>query len=625
MVPSTYFVCFAIYFYLFLICAQSKRPSVALYTGYYFYGGWSPDTYKEKGLGGSETAAMFLAKGLHDLGYEVFVGGGVPSQDYDGVHYYNHVDFRDLTERTVFDVFIASRYVHSLLEHRIQAKQIILWTHDTTFLGWWDFEMLPGNGQALMRNLMPKIKGCVCVSEWQKKSILGGEPFGLNPSQFMIIPNAILPERFIANEPVEKVPHRYIYTSVFSRGLPQLLRMFPAIKERYSEAELHVFGYEAVDEKALGVDVKTMPYVHIRGSFSQANLAKEIQMADVWFYPTWFTETYCISAVEMMMGRTLVITTNIGALPSTVGDRGIVLEVPTQGVNSEEFRHLALDALFAIQDDPTRKQTLIDYAYEWANKQSWANVARQWHEYIEKPFPVPLSPYSSVKTPLWGYAYGYESSKQWEEAMKAYAEIYHGEPDEEMYHYQLWMLIAKECEELKGPLDVCERHYLAAHSAALFRAEPLYYLAKLMKNNHKYEACLSYAERAARIPLGKGDVGADTNVYYDGVRTVLKECEERSKTVSGGRGGSAGAGDGDKSGSDGRTGGSDGRSGGSSGGNGDISGTTSVSEDDSNAVGTVSDSNTSDDAHHDVVDHTADGKTVSTAREEDQPIVINLS
>ena len=41
------------------------------------------------------------------------------------------------------------------------------------------------------------------------------------------------------------------------------------------------------------------PGVVWRGPVDQETLALELQEADLWFYPTSFCETYCITAVEM--------------------------------------------------------------------------------------------------------------------------------------------------------------------------------------------------------------------------------------------------------------------------------------------------------------------------------------
>jgi hypothetical protein len=130
--------------------APPRKKVVAIYVGYYYFPYWSPATYMTSGLGGSETAAMQLAKGLVKWGYEVYVGGGVETGDWDGVHYRTYDAFTAFVENNVLDVMIISRYLHSYLEHRIHAKHIVMWAHDNTFVSYWSMEPMNEGGQALV-------------------------------------------------------------------------------------------------------------------------------------------------------------------------------------------------------------------------------------------------------------------------------------------------------------------------------------------------------------------------------------------------------------------------------------------------------------------------------------------
>jgi glycosyltransferase involved in cell wall biosynthesis len=46
----------------------------------------------------------------------------------------------------------------------------------------------------------------------------------------------------------------------------------------------------------------------------------------VWLYPTWFSETSCITAMEAQAAGLIVVTSPIAALKETVGPRGYIVE-----------------------------------------------------------------------------------------------------------------------------------------------------------------------------------------------------------------------------------------------------------------------------------------------------------
>ena len=48
--------------------------------------------------------------------------------------------------------------------------------------------------------------------------------------------------------------------------------------------------------------------------------------AGVWAYPTWFSETSCITAMEAQAAGLMIVSSAIAALPETVGRRGSLID-----------------------------------------------------------------------------------------------------------------------------------------------------------------------------------------------------------------------------------------------------------------------------------------------------------
>jgi glycosyltransferase involved in cell wall biosynthesis len=120
--------------------------------------------------------------------------------------------------------------------------------------------------------------------------------------------------------------------------------------------------------------------VYYHGRVDQQSLAMAFLQSDIWLYPTSFTETFCITALEAQASRTLCICSNLAGLSSTVADRGILLQLSP---GHADFDHYLIQTLVDIQQDTARKNELLDRAGEWAWQQSWRSVADQWQQLFE--------------------------------------------------------------------------------------------------------------------------------------------------------------------------------------------------------------------------------------------------
>jgi len=182
---------------------------------------------------------------------------------------------------------------------------------------------------------------------------------------------------------------KFVYSSSADRGLDTLLYLFPFIRKEFPQATLHVlYGFNnwnlAIDQRNNEQEKKwrdqimkdmEQPGVYYHGRVDQDTVAKMYQFADIWFYPSKFTESYCITALEAQMARTVCVCTDLAALHTTVGDRGILLQGDAY---TKEYREQALKEVFAILKDDKRRESLVEKAYQWARQQTWEARAKEW-------------------------------------------------------------------------------------------------------------------------------------------------------------------------------------------------------------------------------------------------------
>lgn len=329
---------------------------------------WNPVSNRQ--ISGSEYMAINIAKEFRDLGYRVFIFGQFEDEkqhiDYqttiDGIQYIDNVYFSDFCLTYIVDQLIVSRYINNLVYYR-NVKSVYLWLHD----------VLPGGDYRLIQIHKEKFKGVVCISEWQKQYVM--KYTKIENKAIYVSRNAIYPKRFNGPIPVVRTPFRFVYTSDPNRGLVNFVDMIPWIKERYPQSTFYIFGKsEQISDEVMATVKAMSDYVFLSPRVSQEQLVIELQKSDVWLYPTYFTETYCISAVEAMAAGCLVASINLAALCEIVGDRGVMVDFTTREQTNKDL----FDALCLVLDDPKKKEEIIERGYTWAMKQDFHSLALDW-------------------------------------------------------------------------------------------------------------------------------------------------------------------------------------------------------------------------------------------------------
>jgi glycosyltransferase involved in cell wall biosynthesis len=346
---------------------------------------WYPGNYK--GIGnahgsGSEIMACEMAKQFSKMGFRVFVFGkfeGIVDDGmkydvqgvYNGVQYIDSKAYQQFIETYKINILIVSRDTSKMSYHK-NVQKVFLWLHD----------VLPFNTQSSrllhIQYDKKRFKKILCLCNWHKNYVAAG--INAKKQQIAVTRNAIDTRRF-SRQP-KKIPYRFIYASSVDRGLEHLLRMIPKIHAEFPETTLHIFAnLEGTNVKGnnkfLQDTVESLSYVTLRDRVTQAEIAHEYSISDVWLYPTDFTETYCITALEAQAAGLLCVCTGLSSLPEIVGARGII---GGKNIHRPEVEEDLLQQLFRVLRDPEEKARLTNSGREWAMKQSFENLAKDWKD-----------------------------------------------------------------------------------------------------------------------------------------------------------------------------------------------------------------------------------------------------
>lgn len=363
---------------------EDGKLEIVFYTGQ-AWEDWTPLKVEEEGMGGSETMCVDLAKRLAAMGHAVRVYGQPDEEGmFDGVQYLHHDRWGDVKG----DVLVASRTTEAVDSCSFRLK--LLWIHDVHC------------GDALTRARILRFDRVLALSEWHKGFLCDTYPM-LDPERVFVTRNGIdlkafSPEVLQTEEKVfvERNCTRAIYSSSPDRGLRLALKLWPRIRELVPGAEFHIFyGFEGWEkscdmfpghpELCRAALEETKGLLDQLGVFSWGRvppkqLAKEFLRSGVWYYPTWFSETSCITAMQAQAAGCFPVTTGISALTETVRN-GTMFEV-NEGTTFEYGGVAHCDWVVkqmhsALSSTSWFSRTMIQQA---ADAFSIDTLAEDWHE-----------------------------------------------------------------------------------------------------------------------------------------------------------------------------------------------------------------------------------------------------
>lgn len=273
----------------------------------------NPDT---KGIGGSETHHIELARRLADRGHDVYSYAPIPGgPQMNGKAFWEHSDKADFN---LSGIWVWARDVAGLDKIEKRYYQQIWFIAQDSFYTDWNEERIA------------KCDKIFALCNAEKQSMLAKHP--TMEGKIEISSNGICSDKMRGLKSLPRNPKRLIYTSSPDRGLKQLLLIFRRAKEYVSDLELHAYyGFNNIEKI-----IEKMPYsgfinnkneiesllhqpsVFWHGRTPQPKLWEEWLQSGIWCYPANFTETSCISCMEAQALGAIPICNPIWAVGENV-------------------------------------------------------------------------------------------------------------------------------------------------------------------------------------------------------------------------------------------------------------------------------------------------------------------
>lgn len=326
------------------------------------------DTIKSASLGGSETAAYYVARELAALGHRVTLFTNSQNEGVvDGVTYCfagqpteasplgDRFDY--YAQNTPHDVLIAQR--HPAAFRKVYAAKLTYW---------WVHDLALYRMKDVVQHQLWNVTKTLCVSEYHKEQV--HSVYGINKDSIEVLPNGVDPALYVPDAIKRNVASNMavetgeststelerlrglndgkvhlLYSSRPERGLENLV-MPDGIMDKLGDGYvLHVCGYENTTPdmrpfyEALWDRIAEMPNAINHGPLTKLELAELQQKCDAWVYPTKFEEVFCITAAECMMAGLPIVTTDAGCLDETLKDYPSGNQIPLRDgeVNIDAF------------------------------------------------------------------------------------------------------------------------------------------------------------------------------------------------------------------------------------------------------------------------------------------------
>ena len=266
---------------------------------------WNPRTAREKGIGGAEEAVIWLSRLLHRRGWSVTVYAycGAQEEDFDGVSWkpywmWNHRDKQDVTVLWRYPQFAT---------YEINSDRVVADLHDTVG----EEEFTPER--------LHRIHGIFVKSRFQR-SLYPGIP----DEKFIIIPNGIDAKLF--EGAADRDPMLLVNTSSADRSLEAFLDCFEEIGKQVPNVKAQwAYGWGVWDSMyasdAQRLQWKTRMQERMKqlgveelGRLSHDEIARLYHKANIFAYPSEFTEIDCISLSKAMAAGAIPVTTDFAAM-----------------------------------------------------------------------------------------------------------------------------------------------------------------------------------------------------------------------------------------------------------------------------------------------------------------------
>jgi len=378
---------------------------------------YTGDTIKRTGLGGSESAVIYLSKELVKLGFNVTVFNDCESNGhtpgiYDGVVYLPLKTVETVQE--YFDVMIASRTVAPFFEKPNEifkhyktlpsfrniinrSAHKVLWMHDTFC-----------DGDNLIEDLIKdkRLDEIFTLTDWHTSYVTTCNHgryrnFDLLKKHIFMTRNGIgaRPEKWVDIK--QKDPNLFVFNASVTKGMfPLVTKIWPKIKEKRPDAKLTVIGGyyrfkdNNPDQQELDWRNLVEKYgndIEFTGVISQPQISDILTKASYMIYPAAFPETFGISTLEALAHNVPLITCNFGALEETaISAACYKIEHPVEKnfscewLDEEKQCNDFVDLAIEAYDNTYLHQQKMYMCNQVKDICNWDSIALQWKQHFYK-------------------------------------------------------------------------------------------------------------------------------------------------------------------------------------------------------------------------------------------------
>jgi glycosyltransferase involved in cell wall biosynthesis len=314
------------------------------------------EVYRQKGIGGSETALVEVAEWMTKLTHRKIIVFNTREQakNINGVEYRPAQQMHDY-----FKVFKPG--VHIAWRHNVKLTDAptYLWCHD-----------LYTPGGEVHKNYVKHL----CLSDFHKNYVQVQQK--IPTEKIHITRNGVDINRF--NGFVAKNENKIVFPSSPDRGLDRAILIIEEARKTKPDLELHAY-YGLDNMKKMGGKfgemavrleemMKSRPWVKYHGNVDQKTLAREMKEAVVWLYPANFIESFCITAIESVFAQCFGLVREIGALKNTVKpfhDKGWAKLLYLNAETDEERAIWAKELIEVLDRKPWLQINPKEFDYSW--------------------------------------------------------------------------------------------------------------------------------------------------------------------------------------------------------------------------------------------------------------------
>jgi glycosyltransferase involved in cell wall biosynthesis len=274
-------------------------------------------------LGGSETTALLLAKGLSNLSHQVVLLTNATTKDQNGYLMLDNINnFYEYAK--ISDVILLNRFVPPTIMDFVQTKKVFYISHDA-----YDQDIIRWLMNANAEQYLNKV---ICVSEWQRQTFI--DYMRADPEKLIVLGNPI--DYSLHQGFTERDLNKLVFTSIPYKGLEIIPDLFNEIKIKSKNDKLYIniyssfelYGNKDEDQQFIEVFQKlnNMKDVNLFKPISMKELAYVFKTSNLNIAPSLYHETFGRIFVEAAASGCLTVCMNNGANKEVLQEHGFILD-----------------------------------------------------------------------------------------------------------------------------------------------------------------------------------------------------------------------------------------------------------------------------------------------------------